>query len=57
MAKTVYHHATFSEGDLDFLLGFDPEVHPADDIHEKLANYRRYVNTAQSIIDDALGDS
>lgn len=51
---TEYFFARLSSHDLDFVLGMDPDVHPAEDIHEKLANFRRYVVTVQSIIDDSL---
>jgi hypothetical protein len=54
MAQADHHFARFTNADLDLILGFDPEVHPAEDIHEKLANYRRYVVTVQSMVDDAL---
>lgn len=52
--RAEQYEATFSGADLDFLLGFDPDIHPADNVDEKLANFRRYVVTVQSIVDDAV---
>lgn len=49
-----YFHARLSSSELDLLLRFDPEMSPNDSPEKKIAELTRYVNTAQSIIDDAI---
>lgn len=55
MARHADHHfARLSNSELDLILRFDPEVRPDDDPQVKLAEFRHYINTVQSIVDDSL---
>jgi hypothetical protein len=54
MATKDEYEAVLSSSELDLILGFDPDVNPNDDPWVQLRELVTYVNTVQSIVDDAV---
>lgn len=51
---TDWYHARLSSSELDLILRFDPDMRPDHDPEAKIAELTRWVNSVQSIVDDAL---
>lgn len=54
MAKAQIHWVGLSASELDFILRYDPDLKPGEDVHKKVAELGRFIDSVQSMIDDGI---